>query len=154
MFAKWRDTPGCPSPRTHILRSKVIGNGLRELDRFLNLLIDETARMHDVPALPGQRNTASRFRQLRTVAEIAQDDHDRLIALGRSRYCLFHCNGVARHRDAHDPVMMMLGWPARSGADQPLRRVPVGRRFTLEPEHLESVSLFYMRLARMLAVTA
>lgn len=154
VFAKWRDTRGRQSTEAHILRSKVTGNGLRELDRFLNLLIDETARIHDIPALPDQRNTAVRLRQLRAVSTVVQDDHDRLIALGRSRYCLFHCNGIARHGDAYDPATMLLGWPDRPGADQPLRRVPLGHRFALGPDNLESVGLFYMRLARTIAVKA
>lgn len=151
MFARRLDTPAHQSPEAHILRAKVIGNGLRELDRFLNLLIDETARSYDVPAFPDQRNTANKLRRLRMTLAIADDDHDRLIALGRSRCSLFYCHGIARHRDADDPAMMTLGWPVRPGTGQPLRRVRLGSRLTLGLSDLESVSLFYRRLARALA---
>ena len=151
VFARWLDAPGHQSPEAHLLRSKVIGNGLRELDRFLNLLIDETARSHGAPAFPNQRNTAHKLRRLHGMPAIADDDSDRLIALGRSRCSLFYCQGIARHRDADDPVMMTLGWPVRPGAGQPLRRVPLGSRLTLGPGDFESVSLFYGRLAKVLA---
>ncbi|MET0270175.1 MAG: hypothetical protein ABW173_07075, partial [Sphingomonas sp.] len=37
------DDPACPRPIGGAIRAKVIANALRELDRFLSILIDEVA---------------------------------------------------------------------------------------------------------------
>lgn len=133
------------APGAHRLRSRVIGNGLRELDRFLNILIDEALRRSRRPAAPRQRNTANKLSAFRAASSAAErDDHARLIALGRSRDCLFHCNGLARRADARGAATMTLGWPDANGA---LRCVPLGGTIALDRADLESVSRFYLDLA-------
>ncbi|UIJ44199.1 hypothetical protein LZK98_14085 [Sphingomonas cannabina] len=136
---------------THRLRSKVIGNGLRELDRFLNILIDEAARRQRLPTAPRQRNTANKLREFRRTMTLPNDDHERLLALGGSRECLFHCDGIARRADAGEAGTMTLGWPGERGR---LRRVLLGNAIVVERADLENIGLFYARLADDLILAA
>jgi hypothetical protein len=106
-------------------RAKVIGNGLRELDRFLNLLIDAVSDADGLPVRPGQRNTANKLSAYRAAKSLPNRDDGRLRALARSRDCLFHCGGRVRRGDRRDGVAMTVGWPERSGGDAPLDRVMV-----------------------------
>jgi hypothetical protein len=143
-FASWLSPSSAASRQggmRHDYRSKAIGNGLRELDRFLNVLIDEVSLHHGVARLPG-RNTARRVRGLRDVLGVPDRDHDRLVALGRSRACLFHCNGTVRNGDTRDAATMTLGWPDGAGGTSP-RRVALGRKVSLGRADIESIAKFY-----------
>lgn len=157
-FGTWLRWPDAPvrsgTPVSHHHRSKVIGNGLRELDRFLNILIDEVSRRHGLPASPRQRNTARKLRLLREALGLPHEDDERLLALGRSRDCLYHCGGAARRGDMREPGTMTLGWPEGAGEAGPLRRIPVGGAISLERADLESVGLFYRRMADDLVLRA
>lgn len=148
----WNPPAGPIQSITHRLRSKVIGNGLRELDRFLSILIDEAARRQHLPTAPSRRNTANKLREFRQAMALPSDDRGRLLALGRSRDCLFHCDGIARRADAGETGTMTLGWPGDRGR---LRRVPLGSAIVVEGADLENIGLFYARLADdlILAVT-
>jgi hypothetical protein len=141
-FAGWLP-PGVSV--THEHRSKVIANGLRELDRFLNILVDEVSLRHGLPVLPGRRNTANKLRDLRTALGLPHDDHERLLALGRSRDCLFHCGGTVARGDTPQARAMTLGWPEEAGRS--LRRVPVGRPVVVMRADIESVCRFYRQMA-------
>ncbi len=86
-------------------RAKAIGNGLRELDRFLSLLIDEVAAVVapaglDRAAFARQRNTANKLRTIRAAMALPSPDHDRLRTIGRTRDGLFHCAAMVRQGDA------------------------------------------------------
>jgi len=129
-------------------RAKVIGNGLRELDRFLNLLIDAASTAEGLPVHPGQRNTANKLSAYRAAKSLPNDDDARLRALGRSRDCLFHCGGRVRRGDRRDALAMTVGWPARAGYGAPLDRVMVGQDLHVTRSDLDDVCLFYREIAR------
>jgi hypothetical protein len=81
-----------------------IGNSLRELDRFLSVLIDEVAAAIeptglDRAAFSQQRNTANKLRTIRTAMALPSPDDQRLRAIGRDRDCLFHCAEIRRYGD-------------------------------------------------------
>ena len=128
-------------------RAKVIGNGLRELDRFLNLLIDAASTAEGLPVHPGQRNTANKLSAYRAAKSLPNHDEARLRALGRSRDCLFHCGGRVRRGDRRGAIAMTVGWPARVGCDKPLDRVMVGQDLTVTRGDLDDICLFYRRIA-------
>jgi hypothetical protein len=125
-------------------RAKVIGNGLRELDRFLNLLIDAVSTAEGLPVRPGQRNTANKLSAYRAAKSLPNHDEARLRALGRSRDCLFHCSGRVRRGDHRGAMTMTVGWP---GYDVALDRVTVGRDLKVTRGDLDDVCLFYRRIA-------
>lgn len=128
-------------------RAKVIGNGLRELDRFLNLLIDAVSTAEGLPVRPGQHNTANKLSAYRAAKSLPNHDDGRLRALGRSRDCLFHCGGRVQRGDRRDAIAMTVGWPARAGCDAPLDRVMIGQDVNVTRGDLDDVCLFYRRIA-------
>lgn len=142
---------GSTLPITHRLRSKLIGNGLRELDRFLNILIDEAARQQRLPMIPRLRNTARKLQRLLSMTELSSDDFEQLLALATSRKCLFHLDGIAGRVDGDESEMMTLGWCDGKGG---LRRVSVGSAIVVESADLESIRQFYVRLANDLLLAA
>jgi hypothetical protein len=136
-------------PITGPLRNKVIGNSLRELDRFLNLLIDQIAAMvlpeEAGPGFERQRNTANKYRTLRAALVLPSPDHDRLRAIGRSRDCLFHCGGIVRRGDRRGDTAMTAGWAradSRRGG-----RVSIGDRLIIDAADLTALCRFYDALA-------
>jgi hypothetical protein len=128
-------------------RAKVMGNGLRELDRFLNLLIDAVSDARGLPVRPGQRNTANKLGAYRAAMALPHRDEARLRALGRSRDCLFHCEGHVRRGDRRDDPAMTLGWPERDARNAPLRKVAIGQELTVSRSDLADVCRFYRRIA-------
>lgn len=129
-------------------RAKVIGNSLRELDRFLNLLIDEKAALlapegFDHAGFARRRNAASKLRDLHAMMPrpVPQNPrailiHDHLRRIGRWRDCMFHCGGVVRRR-------------YRRIEDQ--GAVAIGDRLVLTPNDLTDICLFYEDVAADLA---
>jgi hypothetical protein len=141
-------SPGA-APIDGPLRNKVIGNSLRELDRFLNLLIDEIATMilpRDTSAgFERQRNTANKYRTLRAAMVLSSPDHARLRAIGRSRDCLFHCGGIVRRGDRRGDRLMTAGWvrpDSRRAA-----RIAIGERLPIDAADLAQLCGFYDALA-------
>ncbi len=127
------------------LPPKVIGNGLRELDRFLNLLIGEVALALALPIARDEANTANRLSRFREGLGLDDPDHARLRAIGRSRACLFYCNGVVRRADETGGGAMTAGW--WSEAREPvLRRVAMGERLTVSARDLAEICDFYESL--------
>ncbi|WP_234149864.1 hypothetical protein [Sphingobium sufflavum] len=175
---------GCQAPGggmgttvTGPYRAKVIGNSLRELDRFLNLLADEVGRTMarsaaDMGAIRREHNTANKIRGLRGRRGLASPDHDRLRALGRSRDCMVHCDGLVKRGDGPDAAYLTLGWTAGgwtqgvgtegggSGAGcrttgeppagLPLLRAGVGERIEVTRLSLIDVGEFYLAAAAAL----
>lgn len=142
------------TPITGRFRAKVIGNGLRELDRFLNLLIDEALYTQGLKAFPGQRSTANKLRAYRLAAGRPHQDETRLRALGRSRECLFHCDGRVLRGDSRGDPFMTAGWPASAAADAPLRRVAVGSDLAVDRDDLARVCTFYRRIGAEIGASA
>lgn len=131
---------------------KVIGNGLRELDRFLSVLIDEVAgalppRHVDTGSLARQRNTPNKLRALHTAMGRPSPDHDRLRAIGRSRDCLFYCDGIVTRSDSRHGGTMTVGWPCGEHAGGLGRSIAIGERLVVTPANLVWISAFYDRLA-------
>lgn len=129
------------APAAGPYRARVLGNGLRELDRFLNLLVDEVARElappgFDHPAFARRRNTARKLRLVLARMERPSPHEARLRAIGRSRDCLFHCGGIVRRGREKS---LAAAWP---------NAVPVaGRALSVRPADLASVCRFYDVLA-------
>jgi hypothetical protein len=149
------DTPD-PGERRAIegrYRAKVIGNGLRELDRFLSIAIDEAATLiaPDLD-LSRTRNTANKLRTFRIATGATSPEHDRLRAIGRSRDCLFHCGGIVQRGDRRGGALMTAGWPP-SDADSasPGRVLAIGDRLSVAPIDLDRVCRFYDAIADALA---
>jgi len=142
-----------PAPIAGRYRARVLANGLRELDRFLNLLIDEARRLHGLGALPDQRNTASKLRAYRTALDQPDADEPRLRALQRSRDCLFHCEGRVMRGDDRDAPLMTTGWPEVAGTQAPLRRLAMGDKLTVDGGDLAEVCAFYRHVAQDIAET-
>jgi len=130
-------------------RAKVLGNGLRELDRFLNILIEEVAHACGVPGPPNERNTANKLRRLRGALRIGDADHGRLTALGRSRDCLFHCSGRVGRGDRPGDSMITAGWPGNTP-----HRVAVGGELILAAGELAEICDFYVVIADSLVPLA
>ena len=129
-------------------RAKVIGNGLRELDRFLQLLVLAIAAARGI-ALPEQeRHTANLVARLRETLGVADPDRARLLALGRTRDCLFHCGGLVRRGDARGGAVMTIGWHGAGGGT--LLRVAVGERLDPSARELLDICLYYRALAARL----
>lgn len=124
----------------------MIGNGLRELDRFLNVLIGEVARSCGVVLQRRQDNTANRLRSLRAAMAAADPDHARLRAFGRTRECLFHCGGIVGRGDARGAAMLTTGWRDAAG----LRRVRVGDALVVSAGDIADACSYYEALAGQL----
>lgn len=136
------------TPVSSPYRAKVIANGLRELDRFLNLLLDEALRAQGQTGFPSQRNTANKLGAFWS-AHGRPDVHGaRLRALGRSRECLFHCGGRVQRGDYRGTATMTSGWPEMPGTQGPLRRFGVGDTMVVGVKDLADIGVFYRALAR------
>lgn len=131
-------------------RARLIGNGLRELDRFLNILIGEVAAVLGIATGRHERNTANALRRLRDTLGIADDDHARLTALGRSRDCLYYCGGVVRRGDTRGGNAMTSGWA--EGADG-LRRLPLGSALDVTQMQLAEACCYYAAIGDALVAT-
>ena len=149
------------SPRRSVAPNKVVGNGLRELDRFLSILIDEVAvqASRDDAALDrlrSRRNTANKLRMLQAMlGRRHHPDHRRLRALGRSRDCLFYCDGRVRRADVRSGQMMTAGWPSHGAADAgDLMTTPLGGRLAVRRGDIDDVCRFYARVADELLAVA
>ncbi|MFD1951635.1 hypothetical protein ACFSGX_12745 [Sphingomonas arantia] len=132
-------------------RAKVIGNGLREVDRFLSLLIDaiaaNVATLEERAALDRLDNTARKLAMLRTVMALASPDDAALRAIGRSRNCLFHTGGIVR---AGLPGSVpTLGWAAPDSFVSIARPAPLpaGSQLAVTPDDLRAICRFYDRIA-------
>ena len=138
------DPPGVRYP------AKVLGNGLRELDRFLSVLLDEIAteagwNAEDLAPLARLRNTANKLEAVCLRMRMEPRYAARLRALGRCRDMLFHCGGVVRRGDDRHAVTLTLGWPD-DRAEGLARVLPIGERLAVSPADLAWVCAFYVRI--------
>jgi len=131
------------------LRCRVIGNGLRELDRFLNLLIDETQVVCGRPSAPGIRNTANKLTRFRQHEPGATRDHARLLALGRSRTCLLYTSGHVARGDRSGAHQLTIGWWQEGGRPETraLRQVAIGDRLRLSDGEVAEAGAYYVGIA-------
>jgi hypothetical protein len=126
-------------------RAKVIGNGMRELDGFLSVLVQALAGAHGIRLPERERNTANKVARLRRTLGVPDPDRAQLLALGRTRDCLFHCGGLVRRPDARGGKVMTLGWHGAGG--QALRRVALGERLEPSARDLRELCDYYRALA-------
>lgn len=125
---------------------RMLGNGLRELDRFLTVLIEEVASSlgavgHDRQAFARLRNTANKLRAVRAMMGLSSPDDRWLRAVGRLRVCLHHCRGEDRRPESRDAFLL-------AGCDV-IERVGAGtirRTIVLTPPALEAISGGYRRM--------
>lgn len=143
-FVAWLQPADGRLPATHAHRSKVIANGLRELDRFLNLLLDEVSIRHGLVPARNQHNTANKLRDLCAALGVPNADDARLRALGRVRACLFHCAGLAARGDTAQAPLLTLGWHDATGRP---RRVALDQAIVIERADLERIRQFYTQIA-------
>jgi hypothetical protein len=127
----------------HVGGAKVIGNGLRELDRFLCLLLDEAVAMMALPAgfdrsaFVRQTNAANKLSAFCRLAELDAPQADRLRAIGRVRNCLHHCRGIV-----HDPAIYAdLNIAASSSIDSTSAAAP---RLSVTFDDLARICRFYI----------
>lgn len=129
--------------------AKVVGNGLRELDRFLSLLIDEAAGAiapdgFDKAAFARRRNVADKMRRFHVMAGSADGDCERLRAIGRVRECLHHCRGVVHKAGLRDDLRMAARGRRRVRPDNEPERL------TVSFDQLLGICLFYAEAAERL----
>jgi len=131
------------------LRCRVIGNSLRELDRFLNMLIDETLLACARPAASTIRNTANKLTTMRGHEPAPMRDHARLMALGRSRTCLLYTSGYVSRGDRSGDALLTIGWWQESADPEAraLRRVAIGDRLRLSDGEVAEAGAYYVELA-------
>ncbi|CAN5343911.1 hypothetical protein BH10PSE13_BH10PSE13_19020 [soil metagenome] len=142
--------------------ARLQGNRLRELDRFLSILLDETARAlkgtgHDAPGFGRMRNTPNKLQLVTTMQRagtgaMARIDV-RLRAIGRISACLNHCSGVVRAPGMHRDVLLAGG---HLGEALAVSRgfSPASDRLRLTPETLDAISSFYRGIGDQLLVQA
>ena len=131
------------------LRCRVIGNSLRELDRFLNMLIDETLVACARPSARTIRNTANKLTAVRSHEPGPMRDHARLMALGRSRTCLLYMSGHVSRGDRSGDTLLTIGWWHESADPETrtLRRVAVGDRLRLSDGEVAEAGAYYVAIA-------
>lgn len=128
----------------------MIGNALRELDRFLSLLIDAAALHLALPErdrarLAGAHNTARKLAIVRDRLRLANPDDAALRSIGRVRDCLFHTAGIVR---AGGPRSIpTAGWAHPDAPPPAPARLPTGLRIDVTATDLGRICRFYDRIA-------
>jgi len=142
--------------------ARLQGNRLRELDRFLSILLDETAQAvhgpgHDASGYARLRNTPNKLRLVagmqRRAGSATVSMEIRLRAIGRISACLNHCSGVVHAPGLHRDVLLAGG---RAGEALAVSRTigPVSDKLRLSPETLHAIALFYREIGDRLWVQA
>jgi len=90
LFLASRPWGACEDERAGSALARWLGNGLGELDRFLNVLIEEGAgalapTSFDHRGFARRHNTANKLRDIRALMNLGSPDHERLRAIGRLR---------------------------------------------------------------------
>lgn len=137
-------------------RAKVIGNGLRELDRFLNILLDEVALAAgwpsaDVRALARLHNTGLKLDAVCLRLGMQRYDQARLRALGRCRATLFYCDGLVRKGDTRHVPSLTMGWPEDTASEGTAAELPIGEYLSITGDQIAWICRFYARIGGELA---
>jgi hypothetical protein len=127
--------------------AKIVGNGLREMDRFLCLLLDEAARQVAPPDFDHadysrRNNAAAKLRVFYALSGHTASGEDQLRAIGRVRACLHHCRGIV-----HDPAVH-ADLAAASSSVRP--RNIEGSRLVISFDDLAAICNFYIECAAVL----
>jgi hypothetical protein len=135
----WLDQ--CWDDNDRLVRSRVIGNWIGELDRLLHVLLDAAADHAGRPVRTRQRNTGSK---LVTFCAEASWGVERLDGMARARATFRYTQGAARRADVRGGSHMTVGW---SGPGGTLRRFTLGERIHLGSQALIEVCDLYDELA-------
>ncbi len=135
-----------------IAHTRMIGNRLRELDRFLSVLIEDVAAGsgppgHDRKHFARLRNTPMKLRVVEEMFATGVDDDARLRAIGRIAACLHHCKGEVHTASIHDDVLI-----ARGGENGPA--TPRKNSLSVDPQTLRAICSFYRGIGDRLLTLA
>ncbi len=101
-------------------RAHLACNALRELDRFLDVLVDEAAATLDGKlasrGFGRLRNVPNKLRAVHAVLDLPSPGHERLRAIGRVRECLHRRRGEARDAAIWDDLAVATGHPPAPAA--------------------------------------
>lgn len=134
-----------------IVQTRMLGNSLRELDRFLSICTDEATRHLDSaalcdPAFARLRNTPRKLCLVEARIGARTSRHVRLRAIGRVRACLHHCSGRIHDAAIHGDVALAhgsgCGTTPPSGPEQ-----GESQRLILAGATVVSISNFYREIA-------
>ncbi len=142
-----------PAAGADRVRIRYLGNCLRELDRFLHILIDEAAGSGGPVRLSLGATTAAKLGDHAPPYRDRAADQVRLHALARTRLCLSHGDGRASRPDRRDGDRMTAGWFAPASTTI-LRRYAIGERLRPSSGDLVGVSAFYRQLADRIVADA
>jgi len=135
--------------RAQWINNRAMANRLRELDRFLSILLDDVAGMlTGVPAAPRQDavrraradGSAGKLRRIEGMTGTPSDDHARLRAIGRIAARLRHDDRPIHASSLSGDLRLAVGQSASAACFQ------AGNRFSLSAEAMGSISLFYRDL--------
>ncbi|MHA0329667.1 hypothetical protein [Sphingomonas melonis] len=141
-LAPWAD-PMVEGPRAAV-RARYVGNCLRELDRFLGVLLDVSCLAPRPRLLTLKPDTATRIAVYETDGWDIRPAQRRLRALERSRLCLFHDAGRVGCGDVPQAGWLTSGW--RDAGSPDLRRYAIGARLRPSALHLHDIAGFYAGL--------
>lgn len=141
-IAPWPDR-AADGPQA-IVRARYIGNCLRELDRFLAVLLDTTSTGARPRLLTLKPDTATRMAAYGGDGWDVRPAQFRLRALDRSRMCLLHDAGRVGRGDEPQGRWLTSGW--RDAGSHDLRRYAVGTRLRPNARHLHDIAGFYAGL--------
>jgi hypothetical protein len=133
------------SPWAHKVHDRVTANHLRELDRFLSVLLEEIARTiggpeHDADRFERANSTARMLRIVERITGTPSDAHLRLRAIGRIAQRLRRDQRPAKaHLLASDMLLASGGAPSGTGGQ-------AGGGLRLSREAVQSISIFYRDL--------
>ncbi len=135
-----------------IAHTRMIGNRLRELDRFLSVLIEDVAAgsappEHDRKGFARLRNTPMKLRVVEDMFATGADDDARLRAIGRIAACLHHCKGQIHTASIHDDVLIARG--SEKGPATPQKS-----RLLVDPQTLLAICSFYRGIGDRLLTLA
>lgn len=141
-IAPWADRVA--DRRQAIVRARYIGNCLRELDRFLGVLLDTSRTTGPTRLLTLKPDTATRIAAYAGDGWDAQPAQLRLRALDRSRMCLLHDAGRVGRGDEPLGRWLTSGW--RDAGSFDLRRYALGSDLRPNALHLHDIARFYAGL--------
>ena len=141
-LAPWADSM-VEGPQA-VVRARYVGNCLRELDRFLGVLLDVSCLVPRPRLLTLKPDTATRIAVYGADGWDMRPAQRRLRALERSRLCLLHDAGRVGCGDAPQARWLTSGW--RDAGSPDLRRYAIGAQLRPSALHLHDIAGFYAGL--------
>ncbi|MPT49211.1 MAG: hypothetical protein E2598_12475 [Sphingobium sp.] len=150
------DQPQSLGPQARYAFHRLMGNRLRELDRFLSVVLDEIVLMS---AISGQdaltfsrwRNTARKLAKVEQILRTTTGDAKWLAAIGRICACLHHCGGKIHDAGLLQDVTMIS---ARAEAGYKVMPPLISEPLMLCPVTIYAIGGFYHILGDRLVAQA